>query len=328
MRKVLILLGGAAAIVLLLSLPLLGGTFGYPALTKVATEAVIFAIAASALNIVLGNAGLVSFGHAAYFGLGGYVVGILNFHFVNQSTFLSILPGTNELIVTLLIALVLGAIMGLFVGVISLRTRKAQFIIITLAFAQMMFYFFVSLSAYGGDDGIGLRRRNVLPLIDTASDPTFYYVCLAILALVLLVLLQLRRSRFGFVLAAIRQSERRVHAAGLTPFRFQLLAMTISGAITALAGALMANHLKFASPEMLSWVQSGDLMIMAILGGVGTVLGPVLGAIALVTMENVFVTWTNNWQIAVGLILLLVVLFTNGRGLVGALDRLVARKGS
>ena len=307
--------------------PYAGQILNYPVPTSLATKAVIFAIAASALNLVLGDAGLVSFGHAAYFGLGGYVVGILNLHYVSNTKFLTLIAGTNDLVATLLVAIILGGALGLFFGAVALRTRGAQFIIITLALSQMMFYLFVSLRMYGGDDGIGVRRRNVLPVIDTSSDATFYYVCLFILIVVVGTLEHLRRSRFGFIVSAIRQSERRVGAAGLVPFRFQLLAMTISGAIASLAGALMANQLKFVSPEMLSWEQSGDLMIMVILGGVGTTLGPFLGAAAFVALEHIFSVWTNNGQIGVGMVLLCVVMFTKG-GLQSAVDRLLARRAS
>ncbi len=202
--------------------------------------------------------------------------------------------------------------MAAAVGALSLRTSKVQFIMITLAFAQMLFYFFVSLKAYGGDDGLIIRRRNILPGLDLRGDTSFYYLCLAISVVFLLLFSRIVRSRFGFVLTGIRQNERRMSAISFSPYPYKLVAFIISGMGCGLAGALMANDQGFVSPDMLNWSQSGELMIMIVLGGVGTLLGPFLGAAVFVALETSLAAWTENWQIILGPILLAVVLFSQG----------------
>jgi branched-chain amino acid transport system permease protein len=196
-----------------------------------------------------------------------------------------------------------------------------QFIMITLAFAQMLFFLFVSLKAYGGDDGLSIRRRGEFPGLDLRDPAQLYWLCLGLLVAWLLLLGRVARSRFGRVLAGARQSERRMAALGVSVYPYRLAAFVISGMGTALAGGLMANVLRFVSPDMMHWAKSGELMIMVILGGLGTLLGPVLGAIALVGLENWLSAWTEHWQFILGPILLAVVLF--GRGGLMALVRRV-----
>ena len=180
---------------------------------------------------------------------------------------------------------------------------------ITLAFAQMLFFLFVSLKAYGGDDGLIVRRRNVLSDLNTRDDTTFYFVCLALAVVWFALMARLVRSRFGVVLGGIRQSERRMAAIGVSTYRYKLVAFVISGMGTGLAGALMANFARFVSPDMLHWTQSGELMIMVILGGTGTLIGPALGAVVLIGLETVLAAWTEHWQVVLGPILILIVLF-------------------
>lgn len=198
---------------------------------------------------------------------------------------------------------------------------------ITLAFAQMLFFLFVSLKTYGGDDGLTIRRRNALFGLDTRDDTIFYFICLAAAALTFLALWRIVGSRFGMVLSGIRQNERRMAAIGLAPYRYKLAAFAISGMGCGLAGALMANYLRFVSPDMLHWTKSGELMVMVILGGTGTLLGPLFGAAALVILETVLTGWTEHWQLVLGPILLLVVLFTRG-GLAGLVARLGLGRGA
>jgi branched-chain amino acid transport system permease protein len=310
-----------ALAVALVALPFIVKAIGQPALVPLATRVLIYAIAAASLNLALGFGGMVSFGHAAFFGIGGYVVGILYRTYVDDALFLGFIPGTDQLLITLPAALLVGGLAACVIGALSLRTSGVQFIMITLAFAQMLFFLFVSLKAYGGDDGLTIRRRNVLFDLNTRDDVTFYFICLAIAALVFLVLWRIVGSRFGMVLAGIRQSERRMAAIGIAPYRYKLAAFVISGMGAGLAGALMANYLRFVSPDMLHWTKSGELMIMVILGGVGTLLGPLLGAAALVILETVLTGWTEHWQLVLGPILLVVVLFTHG-GLSGLISRL------
>ncbi len=216
-------------------------------------------------------------------------------------------------------AMLVAGVAAAAIGALSLRTGGIQFIMITLAFAQMVFFFFVSLKAYGGDDGLIIRRRNALPGLNTRDDATFYFVCLGVAVLWIGLMALVMRSRFGAVVGGIRQSERRMAAMGVPVYRYKLAAFVISGIGTGLAGALLGNFSRFASPDMLHWTQSGELMIMVILGGVGTVLGPAIGAAALIGLETVLGAWTEHWQAALGPILVLIVLFLRG-GLAGLVD--------
>ncbi|KJC60392.1 ABC transporter permease [Bradyrhizobium sp. LTSPM299] len=296
----------------LLLLPLAANAIGDPALITLATRMVIYAIAAASLNLLLGYGGLVSFGHAAYFGIGGYVVGILYFHFAAKDMFFGLLPGTNQFLITLFAAMIVSGLAAFVLGALSLRTTGLQFIMITLAFAQMIFFLFISLKIYGGDDGLIIRRRNLLFNLNMADDATYYFVCLAIAALYFGVFWRLVCSRFGLVLGGIRQNERRLAAIGIATYRYKLVAFVIAGIGAGLAGALMANFSKFVSPDMLHWSRSGELMIMVILGGGATLLGPALGAVILVGLETVLTGWTEHWQVILGPILVLVALFTRG----------------
>jgi branched-chain amino acid transport system permease protein len=296
----------------MLLLPWAAKATGDPALISLATRMVVFAIAAASLNLILGYGGLVSFGHAAYFGIGAYAVGILYFHFSAEEPFLGFIPGSNQFLVTLIAAVATSAVFALVLGALSLRTAGLQFIMITLAFAQMIFFLFVSLKYYGGDDGLIIRRRNVFFNLNMADDTTFYFVCLAIAAVYYFLFWRLISSRFGLVLGGIRQSERRLAAIGISTYRYKLVAFVIAGAGAGLAGALDANFAKFVSPDLLHWSRSGELMIMVILGGGATLMGPAIGAILLIGLETVLTGWSEHWQVYLGPFLILVALFTSG----------------
>ncbi len=305
--------GGVVALALfMLLLPWAATKAGNPALVSLATRIIIYAIAAASLNLILGYGGLVSFGHAAYFGVGAYAVGMLYFHFSNAEPFLGFIPGTNQLLMTIPVAVLASALFAFVLGGLSLRTTGLQFIMITLAFAQMVFFLFVSLKYYGGDDGLIVRHRNVLFNLDTANDTTFYFVCLAVAAIYFFLFWRLAQSRFGLVLGGIRQNERRLAAIGISTYRYKLVAFVIAGAGAGLAGALMANFAKFVSPDLLHWSQSGELMIMVILGGGATLFGPVIGAALLIGLETVLTGWTEHWQVFLGPFLILIALFTRG----------------
>ncbi|WBV43311.1 branched-chain amino acid ABC transporter permease [Pseudoroseomonas cervicalis] len=314
----------AVALTLLLALaialPWLAEALGSPASIALATRIAIYAIAASALNLALGHGGMVSFGHAAFFGLGGYAVGILYAHWSWQEPLFGLIPGSVSLPVTLLAAIALGGVAAAVIGALSLRTSGVPFIMITLAFAQMIFFLFVSLKAYGGDDGLSVRRQGEFPGLSLRDPAQLYWLCLGLLVAWLALLRRVTRSRFGQVLDGARQSERRLRALGITPYPYKLVGFILSGMGTALAGALMVNQARFVSPDMMHWTKSGELMIMVILGGVGTLLGPVFGAAALVGLESLLSAWTEHWQIILGPILLLVVLFARG-GLMALLRR-------
>ncbi|OGB26767.1 MAG: branched-chain amino acid ABC transporter permease [Burkholderiales bacterium RIFCSPLOWO2_02_FULL_57_36] len=266
----------------------------------VASRLMIFAIAATSLNLVIGFGGMVSLGHAAFFGTGAYTVGILMQHGI-VSAWLS-WPA----------AIAVSALLAAVIGLISLRTRGMYFIMITLAFAQMVYYLFISLRAYGGDDGLSLPARSTIGL-DLASDSAFYYVVLALLSVSVLMVYRLVNSRFGRVVQAIRENETRMEAIGYPVFRYKLVCFIAGGAMAGLAGALIANQNMLVSPNLIHWTQSGTLMVMVILGGVGYLAGGVLGAVAMLLLEEILSGYTIHWQLGLGLILLAVVmLLPNG----------------
>ncbi|HEY1289185.1 MAG TPA: branched-chain amino acid ABC transporter permease [Burkholderiales bacterium] len=283
-----------------------------PFYVSVATRILIYAMAAASLNLVLGYGGMVSFGHAAFFGAGAYVVGILA------------VEGVTSLWIAWPAAIAVAALAALVIGAISLRTRGVYFIMITLAFAQMMYYVFVSMKAYGGDDGLSLPARSTPGFgISLSNDFVWYYLVLALLSMILFLLHRLVHSRFGRVIEAIRENETRASAVGYPVYRYKLLCFVISGAVAGLAGALIANQTSYVGPALLHWVQSGTLMVMVILGGVGRFWGGPVGAVVLLALEELFSgspllgPFALHWQLPVGAILLAVVLFAP-RGIAGA----------
>ncbi len=311
----------AALLVGLVAVPMWALAADEPYTITLATRAVILALAAVGLNIALGIGGLVSLGHAAFFGIGGYAMGILAFH---AQTFTPLdfgafsVAGTKSMPVIWLAALVLSALAALVIGLLSLRTSGVYFIMITLAFGQMFYYFTISWSTYGGEDGMSIYVRNSFPGLDTLVPVQFFGICLILLCLVLFLNARLVRSRFGLALNAARQVSVRVETVGLDPTRLKLLAFVISGAVTGLAGALFADLNRFVSPAMFSWQFSGEIMVLVILGGVGRIFGPVVGAVVFVTLEHVLGGLTDFWHIYLGVILLLIVLFAQG-GIIGLL---------
>lgn len=317
MRERLIL---ATLLAAAIALPWIADALGTPATTGVATRIAIYAIAAASLNLILGYGGLVSFGHAAYFGLGGYTVGILWEHFRLDEPFLGILPGTAEFLITFPAAILVGGIAAALIGALSLRTAGVQFIMITLAFAQMVFFLFVSLAVYGGDDGLSVRRPNELFGLNLRDPATMYWLSLGVLVVWLWLMGRIVRSRFGRVLEGVRQSERRMAALGVSTYTYKLAAFTIAGMACAASGALWANYARFVSPDMMHWTKSGEFMIMVILGGIGTLLGPVLGAAALVGLEYTLSGITEHWQFILGPILIVIVLFAR-KGLMSVFGR-------
>lgn len=318
-QRVLVL----ALLVLGCAWPMIAAGLGQTALVGLATRILIYAIAAASLNIVMGFGGMVSFGHAAFFGVGGYAVGILAAHHGAEPLF-GLIPGTNTFLVAVPVAMLLASVAALAIGALSLRTGGAQFIMITLAFAQILFFLAVSIKAYGGDEGLVIRRPNALFGLNLRDRATMYYVTLAITVAFFALVWRLRASTLGAVLNGVRQNERRMAALGYNTYAIRLYAFVISGAGTGLAGALMANSLRFASPDMLHWTKSGDFIIMVVLGGLGTLFGPLLGSAAFLVLETYLGAWTQYWQLPLGLILLVVVLGTKG-GIMRLLTLVAAR---
>jgi branched-chain amino acid transport system permease protein len=307
-----------AGLLLILAYPWGVSAVGQPFLVGLGTRILVMGLAAASLDLIVGFGGMVSFGHAAFFGIGGYTVGMLAFHAHEETMFLGLVPGTNLALVAWPAALVAGGLAALAIGALSLRTTGVHFIMITLAFAQMIFFLFVSLKYYGGDDGLSFRPRNLLPGLDTRDETSFYYVVAVLLVGFLVLARRLLDARFGMALRGVRENERRLAALGIAPYRIKLAAFTLSGAVAGLAGALMANQARFVSPELLHWTKSGDLLIMVILGGLGTLYGSVLGAAVLILLETVLAAWTEHWMIVLGPVLVALILFARG-GLWGVL---------
>ena len=269
----------------LLALPFLAEAAGKGFYVTLFTRILIFGLAAASLDLILGYGGMVSFGHAAF--------------------------------VVWPLAALMGGLFALVIGAISLRTTGISFIMITLAFAQMLFYLAISLRKYGGEDGIALYSKSQLvPAVDLFDRTTFYYVCLGLLAAFLLICRRLTRSRFGMVVRGARINERRMKALGFSPYRYKLTAFVISGAGAGLSGALLANAAEFVGPAYMSWQRSGELIVMVVLGGMGTLFGPVVGAAAFVLLEEWLADLTEHWQIILGPVLLFVVVFAR-RGIWG-----------
>lgn len=292
-----------------------------PFTITLATRAVVLALAAVGLNIALGIGGLVSLGHAAFFGIGGYAMGILAHHaqsYIPLFEWPFVLEGTKSMPVIWLVALVASGFAALVIGALSLRTSGVYFIMITLAFGQMFFFFSISWTAYGGEDGLSIYVRNGFPGLNTLVPIQFYGLCLGVLLAVLALNSALIRSPFGLALNAARQSPERVRAIGLDPYRLRLVGFVISGAITGLAGALFADLNRFVSPTMFGWQLSGEIMVFIIIGGVGRLFGPVAGAALFVALEHWLGGLSDYWHIYLGLLLLLIVLFGKG-GLIGTL---------
>ncbi len=312
----------AVVLALLAVLPLLTQATGNEYLTSLLCRFLIYALAAVSLDLILGYGGMVSLGHAVYLGTGAYVVAILTWH-AQEGTMLMSWPlriaGTDSGLITIPAAVLFSALVAGVIGSLSLRTRGMHFIMITLAFAQMGYFFFVSLEAYGGDDGLSLWTRNTFPGLDFGDDLTFYYVCYAALALFLLFSCRLIRSRFGRVIRGCKENGMRMEILGFPTFRYKLVCFIIAGAGAGLAGALLANQNEFVDPGLMQWTHSGELLVMVILGGMGSLLGPVLGAFTLLTMEEILASYTEHWMVIMGPFLVAVILFAK-RGLYGLLN--------
>ncbi len=292
-----------------------------PFIITLATKAAILALAGVGLNIALGLGGLVSFGHAAFFGLGGYAMGILASHAQSYTPLMEtpfLIEGTKSMLVIWGVAIIAAALAALAIGALSLRTTGVYFIMITLAFGQMLYYFAISWPAYGGEDGLSIYIRNDFPGLNTLDPIQFFAIAFGVLAIVLFGAGRLAKAPFGLALSAARQNAERVETVGLAPFRIRLVAFVISGAVTGLAGALFADLNRFVSPTMFSWHTSGEIMIFVILGGVGRLFGPVAGAALFILLEHTLGGLSEFWQVYLGLLLLGVVLFARG-GLIGTI---------
>jgi branched-chain amino acid transport system permease protein len=318
----------AALLAILALLPIYAAVTGNSFVMTLFTRIMILAIAAVSLNLIMGFGGMVSFGHAAYLGIGGYVVGVLA------------KEGVTSGLVQWPLALLLSGLFALGVGALSLRTRGVYFIMITLAFAQMVYYIANGLDRYGGDDGLTIHHRSEFGgLVNLSNRTFFYYLCLALLLASVYGVWRIVNSRFGQVIQGARSNDRRMRAIGFPTFRYKLVCFVIAGVLCGLSGVLLANHTNFISPALMHWTRSGDLIVMAVLGGMGSVFGPVFGAVAFLMLEEIlpplikpfaglFTILTGidashaheYWQLVLGPLFLLVVLFARG-GIDGLLLR-------
>ncbi|MCO5338502.1 branched-chain amino acid ABC transporter permease [Delftia tsuruhatensis] len=294
----------ALALLALAVFPLVAPALGLDFYISFVRRVLIYALAATSLNLILGYGGMVALGHAAFFGAGAYAVGILAMN------------GVTSALVAWPAAALLAGLLAAATGAVSLRTRGVYFIMITLAFAQMLFYIFISLRQYGGEDGLNLPGHSALPGLDLGHDVSFYYVVLALFAVLMAVFGRLVDSRFGKALQGVRENESRMESLGYPVYRLKLVAFVLSGAVAGLAGALLANHNLFISPSLMHWTQSANLLIMVLVGGVGLRWGGVAGAVVMLTLEEVLRMWTEYWHLPLGLLLLCVV-FGAPRGLTG-----------
>lgn len=308
----------AAAVILLLAvMPVLTAIADQAFYLDIATRILILAIAAVSLNLILGYGGMVSFGHAAFIGIGAYAVGI-PIYYDEYSGWLHF-P----------LAIAVSALYALITGAISLRTKGVHFIMITMAFSQMVFFLFISLEEYGGDDGLLIwSDSEFVDGVDVDDPTTFYYLCFISLMGALFLVHRIVNSRFGRVIRGSMSNDKRMKALGYPTYGYKLTAYVISGAICGYAGALMGNFTNFISPEMMGWTRSGELIFMVVLGGSGSVMGPIYGVLSFLLLEEFLPDFMDMfskdagiyWHLPFGIILVLVVLFVRG-GINGLLDR-------
>ncbi|HEY1979832.1 MAG TPA: branched-chain amino acid ABC transporter permease [Xanthobacteraceae bacterium] len=295
----------ALIFIVLALVPVLAWLLAAHYLVDLAARVMIFAVAAVALDLIVGYGGLVSFGHAGFIGLGAYAVGILS------------AEGIGDTLISLPAAIAVSMLFAFCTGAVCLRTKGVHFIMMTLAFGQMIYFVATSLAPYGGDNGLTIAARNTvagLPLLK--SDLAFYYVILIGLFVTYLFCRALVGSRFGRVLRGSKENSIRIATIGFDVKRFQLLAYVISGGLAGLSGFLLANSTEFVSPAYMSWQRSGELIVMVILGGVGTLDGAIIGSAAYLLSEDWLSRLMENYRVIFGPLLILVVLFARG-GLIG-----------
>ena len=308
----------AAVIVALAAVPVLAAVFDASFYVTLISRMMIFGLAALGLSLILGYGAMVSFGHAMYIGVGAYAVGIMSFH------------GITNGYAHLAAGLVVGTLLAIPVGLVCLRVSGIAFIMITLAFAQMLYFLAISLRQYGGDDGYGLQARSNFGVINIENNVVLYYLTFAVLMVTFYAFYRLVNSRFGMVLRGSKSNERRMKALGFPTLRFKLIAYVISALVCVLAGVLLANLARFVSPSYMTWLVSGDIMLMIVLGGVGTLMGPIVGAMVWLTLEEMLSSFhlglpavieefvRAHWMLMLGTFIVIVAL-TLKQGLYGYL---------
>ena len=301
--KSLTLRGWVTVVVLaaLALLPVFVSMTGREFFLVLANRLVILAIAAVSLNLILGYGRMISFGHAAYLGIGAYAVGIPAYYEIYNG------------FIHIGIAVVVSAAFAFLTGLVCLRTRGVNFIMITMAFSMMVFFAFVSIEEYGGDDGLVIEVRSEFGRwVNLENDTVLYYVCFVSLLGILYLIRRIVHSRCGMVIQGARGNEGRMQSLGFDTFRYRLVCYVIAGALCGYAGALLGNFTSFISPEMMDWTRSGELIFMVVLGGTSSLFGPVLGAGLFILLEEILSGFWLYWQLIFGIFLILVVLFAKG----------------
>lgn len=293
-------------------MPVLGPALGQPFYVDVFTRVMIWGIAAVSLNLILGYGGMISFGHAAYLGVAGYTIGIMSD------------AGIDNGFLQWPLALAVSGLAALIIGAICLRTRGLYFIMITLAFGQMIFFLGVSSDRYGSNDGLPIYARSEFGVggaeLNLGNGTLFYYITFALLLLSIYAVHRIVNSRFGMVIRGSKSNEARMNAIGVSTYRYKLTAFVIAGVMCGLAGVLSANFERFISPDTMDWPRSGEMIFMVVLGGMGSLFGPVLGAAAFLLLSEILSNITEAWNLIFGPFLILVVLFARGgiNGLLGS----------
>lgn len=309
----------AAVVVILLVLPPILHATGNDFYMRLVARAMILAIAAMGLDLILGFGGMICFGQAMFVGVGAYVVGILAYYAINGPLTLgdvAVASGTTSALIAWPAAIAVSALLGVVVGAIALRTRGLYFIMITLALAQVVYFTAFSSTQFGGSDGLPLAHASALFGLNAANGVTLYYMAFVSLSVVFVFLRLLIASRFGLLLRASSTNEQRLIMVGSRPYRYKLVAFVIAAAIAGLSGALLVNNQSFVSPSDLSWVTSGDLIVVVLLGGVGTLYGSVLGAFVFVAIEFGIGGFTEHWELLFGLLAMAIALYAK-KGLIG-----------
>lgn len=310
----------AVTVALIAIVPLLSYWMGHLFWIDLFTRLVILSLAALSLNLLLGCSGLASFGHAVYLGIGAYAVGIPAYHATYGGVeWLASYSGYLHFA----IAIVASALFALLTGAISLRTKGIHFIMITMAFSQMIYYTLVSIEEYGADDGLTIDLRSEFSTVNLDDPVQLFLICYVSMLAFMFIIHRLMHSRFGRILEGAKQNPERMLALGVQPYRYQLVAFVIAGAMCGYAGALMANYSTFISPSIIEWTRSGELMFMIILGGTSYLLGPVLGAALFILIEYYLSSWTIYWHLPFGILLILTVLLFRG-GVAGMVSKGVA----
>jgi branched-chain amino acid transport system permease protein len=304
----------ACVLVLLALAPFIFEWMNEPFYLDLLNRALILAIAVISLNLILGFGGMVSLGHAAYIGIGAYCVGIASYYdYYNGWLHIAL-------------ALSVSGLFALLTGAISLRTKGVYFIMITMAFSQMVYFAFVSMEEYGADDGLVIYSRSEFPQwMGMESSLQLYYWTFTILLLALFFSWRLVLSRFGRVIVGSKYNETRMQALGFNTYRYRLTCYMISAMICSLAGVLLGNFSGFISPDIINWTRSGELIFMVIIGGVGSFFGPIIGTMAFVFLEEALSSITVYWHLIFGILLVALVMF--GKGGIHGWLRLLDRKG-